>query len=156
MIHDNVWFSFKAGVDEELGLVRCRVFLQDLQSRGRIDGFQLLKNLAAADEAKLPPFHAIIRFRDHEQTGTPFDEVRTADVFLCGRGAMIEKSGPVCRRNLRRLVTPPPVAAMHQQNSNSRYQIQWPIPTKKSPTRNCKISISKPDFSLTAASKMIT
>ena len=47
MLHYNVWFSFKPGTNEELGLAKCRAILNDLVSRGGIDGFEKLKIVAA-------------------------------------------------------------------------------------------------------------
>jgi len=69
MILYNVWFSFKAGVDETVELEKVKAFLDDLKNRARIHHYRLLKNRAEKGKSTLPPYQVIAEFSD----GTPFD-----------------------------------------------------------------------------------
>jgi|SRR5581483_8694574 len=87
MIHYNVWFSFKAGVDEGQELTRIASFLDRLKSQALIDDFKLLRGRAA--ETRLPPFQALILFRDNEQFGRPFEQVAAIGARVGEHGLMI-------------------------------------------------------------------
>ena len=72
MIHYNVWFSFKAGIDEAEGLAVVHAYLNELHSAGGIAGFQLLRNTGDAAKTKLLPLQALIEFRDDTQFSAAF------------------------------------------------------------------------------------
>jgi uncharacterized protein DUF6614 len=90
MIHYNVWFSFRAGVDEAHQLEKARRLLEDFKSRQMIAGYRLLKNRAAESKTNMPPYHVIIKFADDTQFGLPFAEVERIGIRLGKHGAMIE------------------------------------------------------------------
>jgi hypothetical protein len=90
VIHYNVWFSFKAGAAEQEGLERVRRFLVDLEERGQICDFTLLRHRADTGKTRLAPFHAQIVFSDQEQFGVPFREVAAAGMRTGKHGLMIE------------------------------------------------------------------
>jgi uncharacterized protein DUF6614 len=90
MIHYNVWFSFNPNVDVPASLGRVRKLLEDFKSREMIADYRLLKNRGDGDKTRLPPFQAIIEFRDNEQFALPFAEVEGIGIHKGTHGAMIE------------------------------------------------------------------
>ncbi len=90
MIHYNVWFSYKTGINERIELTKVRGFLDEMQRRDLINGFNLLKNRAADGKSRLEKYHAIIEFSDDEQFDSPFSEVRNAGINVGAHGSMIE------------------------------------------------------------------
>ena len=70
MIHYSVWSSFKEGTAEPEGLARVSRFLLDLQQRGLIDGFKLLRNRDETGKTRLARFQALISFANQDQFGT--------------------------------------------------------------------------------------
>jgi hypothetical protein len=90
VIHYNVWFSFKDGISEPDGLGRVRRFLGDLQRRGQIAEFRLMRNTREGDKTNLGPLQAQISFVDSAQFGAPFAEVAATGVHAGQHGFMIE------------------------------------------------------------------
>jgi hypothetical protein len=90
VIHYNVWFSFKPGVDQAEQLSRCRVCLDDFKVRKLIHSYSLLENRGKPGESTLPQLQALIEFEDYEQFGKPFVEVRDLGIHAGLHGLMIE------------------------------------------------------------------
>jgi hypothetical protein len=64
MVHYNVWFALKEGVDERAGLETFERFLGGLRGQGEVSGYRLLKNTSEGARTKLPRYQAIIEFAD--------------------------------------------------------------------------------------------
>jgi hypothetical protein len=90
MIHYNVWFSFKPGVDQTAQLSRCRACLDDFKGRKLIHSYSLLENRGKPGKSELPQLQAIIEFQDYEQFGKPFAEVNRIGIHSGLHGLMIE------------------------------------------------------------------
>ena len=90
MIHYTVAFTFGDGVVESDELARITTFLADLQSRGAIAGFRLLRSRAALPDTPRR-FKADITFVDDTQFGAPFAEVSAIGVHKGLHGLMIER-----------------------------------------------------------------
>jgi hypothetical protein len=72
MVHYNIWFDFRSGVEEVDGLGIIKTFLSELYDAGSIAGFQLLKNSGDAARTKMLRFQALIEFRDDAQFSAAF------------------------------------------------------------------------------------
>ncbi len=90
MIQYNVWFSFARDVDEASQLERIRFLLADFRSRDMVAEYCILRNRGAGDKTNMPPYQAIIEFRDDVQFALPFAEVAHIGVHGGPHGAMIE------------------------------------------------------------------
>ncbi len=64
MIHYNVWFTFKDGLEENRGLAVVEEFLRGLSSSGEAASFRLLQNKSEGPRTKLPRYQAVIEFAD--------------------------------------------------------------------------------------------
>jgi hypothetical protein len=62
MIHYNVWFTFKDGIEESRGLAVLEEFLRELSASGETAGFRLLKNKSEGTRTKLPGYQAVVEF----------------------------------------------------------------------------------------------
>ena len=87
MIHDNVWFTFKGGTDEEVELRKIAGFLGGLKSRSLLHDFKLLKGSSPGNT--LPRLQAIIMFVDAAQFDRSFGDVRALGVHTGAHGAAI-------------------------------------------------------------------
>jgi hypothetical protein len=83
-----VWFSFRPEVPPAEGLLAVRTFLDELEQRGIVREFRLLRNRAAgADKARA--FHAAIVFADADAFDRGFEAVEHEDVRAGLHGLMI-------------------------------------------------------------------
>jgi hypothetical protein len=64
MVHYNVWFALKEGIEEKSGLTTFDRFLRELCVVGEVSAYRLLKNTANGARTKMPQYHAIIEFAD--------------------------------------------------------------------------------------------
>ena len=64
MVHYNVWFALKEGVEEKSGLATVDRFLRGLCIGGDVSAYRLLRNKAEAARTKMPRYHAIVEFAD--------------------------------------------------------------------------------------------
>ena len=90
MIHYTVAFSFKPGVADTDQLGQVRAFLADLQARGKIASYRLLRNRNDASRSSLPPYKVDVMLRDEASFGVPFAEVAEIGIHSGAHGLMIE------------------------------------------------------------------
>jgi len=64
MVHYNVWFALKDGIEEASGLATVSRFLRGLCIGGEVSAFRLLKNTSNGARTKMPQYHAIVEFAD--------------------------------------------------------------------------------------------
>ena len=91
MIHLNVWFSFEDLAADDSGLQRVRAFLDQLQSRGKLESCTILKSRSGPVGGVKPRFHAVIVFRDEAQWNASVQEVQGLGIRSGAHGLMIEK-----------------------------------------------------------------
>jgi hypothetical protein len=90
MIHYNVWFSFRRDVEETSQLDRVRALLDEFRAHDAIANYRILKNRNVDGKTNMPPYQAIIEFRDNEQFGLPFAEIAGIGIHNGKHGSMIE------------------------------------------------------------------
>ena len=93
MIHYNIWFSFRGGVDEADGLDIIRAFLSELYGAGGVAGFQLLKNSGDPTKTRMLPFQALIEFRDEAQFSAAFSAQAAAGIHSGAHGRVMSVVG---------------------------------------------------------------
>lgn len=86
----NVWFDFHPGTDEIAELEKTRHFMQDLQERGKIADFLLMKNCAKGGKTRLSTYQVMVMFEDNVQFGLPFAEVGQIGIHKGNHGNMIK------------------------------------------------------------------
>lgn len=89
MIHYNVWFNFRDGVQETEGLDIVRSFLGELCNTGSITGFRLLRNAGAVAKTKMPKYQALIEFCDDSQFQAAFRDQAARGIHAGLHGRMI-------------------------------------------------------------------
>jgi hypothetical protein len=90
MIHYNVWFTFKDGVEERDGLAILEDFLSELCLIGEVSAYRLLKNTSEASRTKLPKFHAIIEFSDEAALSRAMKNQNLRGIHQSKHGKVIE------------------------------------------------------------------
>jgi hypothetical protein len=111
MIHYNVWFTFKEGIDEREGLGIIDDFLTELRVLGEVATFRLLRNNSDGSRTKLPKFHAIIEFQDDEALSRAMKNQETRGVHQGKHGEILEVVSEF-RVEIFRLVVPEPVGSV--------------------------------------------
>jgi hypothetical protein len=89
MLHYNVWFSYKAEINENIELEKVRVFLDDLKSKGAIANYSLLKTRAKDEKGRLSKYHAPIEFADNNQFDKAISSVSKIGIHSGLHGIMI-------------------------------------------------------------------
>lgn len=89
MIHYNIWFGFRDGVDESEGLSVIHSFLNELYETGGVAGFQLLRNSGDAAKTNMLPFQALIEFRDDAQFSAAFAAQAAAGIHSGAHGRVM-------------------------------------------------------------------
>jgi hypothetical protein len=89
MIHYNVWFNLRSGVNETEGLAIVREFLCEFYDAGSIAGFRLLRNGGAEAKTKMPKFQALIEFHDDTQFQAAFRDQAARGIHAGMHGRMI-------------------------------------------------------------------
>jgi hypothetical protein len=91
MLHYNVWFSFKEGVEEKVELNKVTTFLDDLMNSGKIENYRILKTRSKEGAALISKYHAPIEFKDDEQFNQAISGVSKIGVHSGLHGIMIGK-----------------------------------------------------------------
>jgi hypothetical protein len=89
MIHYNVWFNLRDGVNEAVGLNIVHEFLRELREAGSIVGFRLLRNAGARTKTKMPHYQALIEFCDDAQFQAAFRDQAARGIHAGMHGRMI-------------------------------------------------------------------
>ena len=90
MLHYNVWFSFKDGVDEQHGLTVVAEFLRELCASDEIATFRLLRNTSGAPRSKLPKFQALVEYPDAAALGRSMKAQHTRGIHAGAHGKVVE------------------------------------------------------------------
>ena len=90
MIHYNVWFTLKEGIEEHSGLAVVEGFLRELCVLGEVSTFRLLKNKSEGSRTKLPRFQAIIEFSDDAALSLAMKNQGERGIHRGGHGKVIE------------------------------------------------------------------
>jgi hypothetical protein len=89
MIHYNVWFNLRDGVNETEGLDIVHGFLCELREAGSIAGFRLLRNVGTGAKTKMPNFQALIEFCNDAQFQAAFRDQAARGIHTGMHGRMI-------------------------------------------------------------------
>jgi hypothetical protein len=89
MIHYDIWFAFRPGIQPREGLHGVRTFLDEMTRRGLVHGFELLRNRDAGAE-KSREFKATIVFADATAFARGFQTIEHAGVKSGLHGLMVE------------------------------------------------------------------
>ena len=89
MLHYNVWFSYKANIDEQNELNKVRTFLDDLKNQGTVENYRLLKTRAKDEKGRLSKYHAPIEFVDNDQFNRAISGVSKIGIHSGLHGIMI-------------------------------------------------------------------
>jgi hypothetical protein len=111
MVHYNVWFSLKDGVDEAVGLRTFEAFLGGLTQQGEVSAYRLLKNSADAARTKLPRYQAIVEFIDEAALGRAMKNQVARGIHSGAHGAIVEIVSEF-RVEIFRLLTSNPVETL--------------------------------------------
>ena len=90
MIHYNVWFTLKDGIEERGGLAVVEKFLRELSAIGEVAAYRLLKNNAEGTRTKLPRFQAIIEFADEAALALAMKNQAARGIHNGGHGGVVE------------------------------------------------------------------
>jgi hypothetical protein len=90
MIHYNVWFTFKEGVEECRGLAVLENFLCGLAAGGEAAGFRLLKNQSGGTRTKLPAYQAVIEFADEAALAEAMKRQATRGIHQGAHGRVVD------------------------------------------------------------------
>ncbi len=90
MIHYNVWFAFKGGVDEGGGLAVIEDFLRGLCAAGEVASFRLLRNSSDGPRTMLPRFQAIIEFADDDALSAAMKNQAARGIHNGGHGRVVD------------------------------------------------------------------
>jgi hypothetical protein len=111
MIHYNVWFTFKAGIEERRGLAVIDDFLRELAAIGEASGFRLLQNASEGPRTKLPRYQAIVEFSDNDALAKAMKRQAARGIHRGAHGAVLDVVDEF-RVEIFRLLSPDPVRAM--------------------------------------------
>lgn len=108
MIHYNVWFSFKDGVDEEAGIAVVRRFLREVSLLGESGSFQLLRNNSQRG-SKMPRFQAVVAFADDDALSRAMQNQHERGIHAGSHGKVMDVVSEF-RVEIFRVIPPPAVA----------------------------------------------
>jgi hypothetical protein len=111
MIHYNVWFAFKDGIEEGSGLAVIEGFLRELCGIGEASGFRLLRNSSEGARTKLPRFQAIIEFTDDTALSRAMKNQAARGIHQGGHGRIVDVVSEF-RVEIFRLLAPDSVGAV--------------------------------------------
>jgi len=111
MIHYNVWFTLKEGIEEHGGLAVVEKFLRELCAIGEVAAYRLLQNNAEGARTKLPRFQAIIEFADDAALALAMKNQGARGIHAGGHGGVGEVVSEF-RVEIFRLLLPLPVGNM--------------------------------------------
>lgn len=90
MLHYNVHFDFREGVDERQGMNVVNAFLEDICRAAEIAGFSLLINQGTAPRTKLQRYQALIEFRDSEHLSATMEKQAKRGVHAGAHGEVVK------------------------------------------------------------------
>jgi len=111
MIHYNVWFAFKDGIEERSGLAVIEGFLRELCGMGEASEFRLLKNSSEGPRTKLPRFQAIIEFTDDAALAQAMRKQAARGIHHGGHGRIVDVVSEF-RVEIFRLLAPDAIEVM--------------------------------------------
>jgi hypothetical protein len=90
MVHYNVFFTLKEGVDEGTGLAVIGAFLRGLCDSGEAAGYRLLVNGSAGSKTRLPKYQAVVQFADDAALGRAMARQAALGIHSGAHGRVID------------------------------------------------------------------
>jgi hypothetical protein len=90
MVHYNVWFNFRDGIEEDFGLEALGAFLHEICPNGGGVGFRVLRNSSEAPHTQLPRFNAVIEFPDDAALSHAIESQRQRGIHSGSHGRILD------------------------------------------------------------------